>query len=32
LADELKEHACTADEYTPRPTWKTPTIYQFNWE
>jgi hypothetical protein len=32
LAGELKEHACTADEYTPRPTWKTPTIYQFNWE
>jgi len=32
LADELKEHACTADEYTPRPTWKAPTIYQFNWE
>ena len=32
LADELKEHACTADEYTPRPTWKTPTIYNFNWE
>ena len=32
LADELKEHACTADEYTPRPTWRTPTIYQFNWE
>jgi hypothetical protein len=32
LADELKEHACTADDYTPRPTWKTPTIYQFNWE
>ena len=32
LADELKDHACTADEYTPRPTWRTPTIYQFNWE
>jgi hypothetical protein len=32
LADELKEHACTADDYTPRPTWKTPTIYQFTWE
>jgi hypothetical protein len=32
LADELKEHACTADDYTPRPTWKTPTIYNFNWE
>jgi hypothetical protein len=32
LEDELKPHACTADEYTPRPTWKTPTIYNFNWE
>lgn len=32
LADELKDHACTADDYTPRPTWKTPTIYQFTWE
>jgi hypothetical protein len=32
LADELKEHACTADEYTPRPTWRKPTIYNFNWE
>ena len=32
IADELKPHACTADEYTPRPTWRNPTIYNFNWE
>jgi hypothetical protein len=31
LADELKEHACKADEYTPRPACRAPTFYKFDW-
>ena len=34
LADELKPHACKADEYTPRPAIRKPSFYDFNkvWE
>ena len=31
LADELRAHACAADEYLPRPSCRRVSTYKFNW-
>ena len=31
LADELRPHACAADEYLPRPSCRRVTTYKFDW-
>jgi len=31
LADELRPHACAADEYLPRPSCRKVTTYKFDW-